>query len=233
MFSTGSSDILAGLHPAFVGGALSEILGALAAWRWIPRGALPVIASAPPFLAASGRGRNDGPHPDWRAEVQPTLKLAGQFKIGPGTFRGVPASSAQSQVTYSNMVWRLPDLTVLRPEGKVEAEHRADDRTKDFWWRVHSTIDVTCGRSLLEAKQQRALISLKLSQPPVIDAEIWGHWHEPQETGGRAHVVAGNFTFRGESATLFRADLQYTNRFLDVINPRVERASQFMTASAP
>jgi len=47
----------------------------------------------------------------------------------------------------------------------------------------------------------------------------------------RAHVVAGNFTFRGESATLFRADLQYTNRFLDVINPRVERASQFMTAS--
>ena len=50
--------IVAGLHPAFVGGALSEILGALAAWRWIPRGALPVIASAPPFLAASGRGRN-------------------------------------------------------------------------------------------------------------------------------------------------------------------------------
>ena len=44
--------IVAGLHPAFVGGALSEILGALAAWRWIPRGALPVIASAPPFLVA-------------------------------------------------------------------------------------------------------------------------------------------------------------------------------------
>jgi DHA2 family methylenomycin A resistance protein-like MFS transporter len=52
--------IVAGLHPAFVGGALSEILGALAAWRWIPRGALRVMASARPTLGASGRGSNGG-----------------------------------------------------------------------------------------------------------------------------------------------------------------------------
>jgi len=37
--------IVEGLHPAFVGGAISEILGALAAWRWIPRDAL---SSSPP-----------------------------------------------------------------------------------------------------------------------------------------------------------------------------------------
>jgi len=86
-------------------------------------------------------------------------------------------------------------------------------------------------RPLLETNAQRGLDFLELTNPPVIDAEVWGRWHEPQETGGRAHVVLSNFTFRGESATLFRADLQYTNRFLDVINPRVEHNSQFMTAS--
>jgi MFS family permease len=32
--------IVAGLRPAFVGGALGEMLGALAAWRWIPRDVL-------------------------------------------------------------------------------------------------------------------------------------------------------------------------------------------------
>ncbi len=37
--------IVEGLHPAFAGGAVSEILGALAAWRWIPRDAL---SSSPP-----------------------------------------------------------------------------------------------------------------------------------------------------------------------------------------
>jgi MFS family permease len=50
--------IVAGLQPAFVGGAISEILGALAAWRWIPSDALAVIASAPPVLVASGRAQN-------------------------------------------------------------------------------------------------------------------------------------------------------------------------------
>ena len=29
-------------------------------------------------------------HPDWRAEVQPTLQLKGEFQIGRGAFRGVP-----------------------------------------------------------------------------------------------------------------------------------------------
>jgi hypothetical protein len=46
--------------PAFVGGAISEILGALTAWRWIPSDALAVVASAPPVLAASGRARASG-----------------------------------------------------------------------------------------------------------------------------------------------------------------------------
>jgi len=52
--------IVAGLHWAFVGGAISEILGALTAWRWIPSDALAVVASAPPVLAASGRARASG-----------------------------------------------------------------------------------------------------------------------------------------------------------------------------
>ena len=46
--------------PAFVGGAISEILGALTAWRWIPSDALAVVASAPPVLAASARARASG-----------------------------------------------------------------------------------------------------------------------------------------------------------------------------
>jgi predicted MFS family arabinose efflux permease len=35
---------VAGLHPAFTGGALGELLGALAVWRWVPRNGLRVAA---------------------------------------------------------------------------------------------------------------------------------------------------------------------------------------------
>src|SRR5205085_5709794 len=61
--------------------------------------------------------------PDWRAEVQPTLRLDCYCKIADGgAFREVPFQSAESHFTYSNMVWRLPDLIAKRPEGRIEAE---------------------------------------------------------------------------------------------------------------
>src|SRR5262249_13401484 len=50
-------------------------------------------------------------NPDWRAEVQPILQIAGHFDIPDGgAFNGVPASAAHSSFTYSNMTWHLPDL---------------------------------------------------------------------------------------------------------------------------
>ena len=64
--------------------------------------------------------------PNWRAEVQPTLRLAGQFKIEHGgAYLNLPISSARSHFTYSNMWWTLPDLTVTRPEGGLDVYHRA------------------------------------------------------------------------------------------------------------
>ena len=82
--------------------------------------------------------------PDWRAEVQPTLRLQGEFKLGHGgAYRGVTLTAAQSHLSYSNLVWRLPDLKITRPEGRLEAALVADDRTKDYYFRISSTLDVT------------------------------------------------------------------------------------------
>ncbi len=96
--------------------------------------------------------------PDWRGEVQPTLRLDGRCKISHGgAYREVPFQSAESHFTYSNMVWRLPDLTATRPEGRVQASHVSDDRTKEFYWRLDSTIDPMVLRPLFETNQLRGL----------------------------------------------------------------------------
>ena len=61
--------------------------------------------------------------PDWGA-VQPTLRLHGDFKVEKGgAYRDVSVSTAQSHIEYSNLVWRLPDLTITRPEGRLLVEH--------------------------------------------------------------------------------------------------------------
>src|SRR5207253_7073323 len=127
-------------------------------------------------------------------------RLKGEFQVEQSTFRGVPASSATSHFSYSNMVWRLPDLVINRPEGRLELFHQADDRTKDYYFRLHSTINVLVLGSLLPPKQQSEVDRIRFSEPPVIDGEIWGRWRDYEHLGMKARVAATNFIARGESA---------------------------------
>ena len=160
--------------------------------------------------------------PDWRGEMRPTLFLNGQFHVEDGAFRGVRALTADSHFTYSNMCWRLPDLVAVRPEGRLNLIHTSDERTKDFYFQLHSTIDPLALRPLLDTNQMRVFQFFTLTKPPVVDGEIHGRWRNRESLNGKAHVIVTNFTVRGEAAESFQADLQYSNRVLTLIQPRVQ-----------
>jgi hypothetical protein len=167
----------------------------------------------------------------WKTDVQPSLYLNGEFNIDKGgTFRGLPADAARSHFIYSNMVWRLPDLTAIRPEGQIQIVHTSDDRSKDFYWGIKSTIDPMIVRPLLETNAQRGLDLFAFKQPPAIDAEVWGRWHREDLTGIRARVGLTNFAFRGETADGFQTYLQFTNRFLLLTSAQLQRGSQRCSA---
>lgn len=163
-------------------------------------------------------------HPDWRGETRPSLQLAGQFHVENGAFRGVPAQTADSHFTYSNMFWRLPDLVATRPEGKLNLFYECNDRTLDYYYRVHSRIDPQILRPLFTAKQQRAFDLFSLSTPPLVDGEIWGRWHDRSLIHAKANITATNFSVRGESVAGFQTALTYTNGTLTLLEPRVQRA---------
>ncbi|MDB6108324.1 MAG: hypothetical protein JWR69_74 [Pedosphaera sp.] len=170
--------------------------------------------------------------PDWRDDLLSTLQLQGEFQAGPASFRGMHVLSAQSHILFSNLTWNLPDLVATRPEGQVRLAHVADDRTHEFYFRVHSDIDIQAVRPLLATQEQVVFDTLKLPQPPLVDAEIWGRWHDLEKIGIKAQITTSNFTARGESGTQFHTDLQYTNLFLHLDHPQVERGTQSATADS-
>jgi hypothetical protein len=190
--------------------------------------------TAPPRLA--GRGSLVLPawtnrHPDWRAEVRPTLRLAGEVFVTNGAYLGLPVDWAHTHFTYSNLIWHLPDLEIGRPEGGLRLEHLARDDTKDFYWRIHSTVDVRAVRPLLAPDEQRGLDLVAFTQPPVIDGEVRGRGHEPDRLGFAGRVTMTNFAVRGEAASYVETAVRYTNRWLEFLDPRLRRGPQTLSAS--
>jgi len=168
--------------------------------------------------------------PDWRAEVQPTLRLEGELQTGPASYRGVQVSSAYTHFYYSNLCWHLPDLHVTRPEGRADLVHISSDRTRDMYWRVKGDIDLRALKPVMDEKARRDLDRFAFTQPPHVEGEIWGSRHEKTPRGFVGQVTLSNFTFRGESATSFHSALHFTNQVLALLNPRVMRDAEVATA---
>jgi hypothetical protein len=166
--------------------------------------------------------------PDWRGEVWPTLRLAGEFAVTNGAYLGLAADWAHSHVTYTNLLWSLPDLEVGRPDGQLRAAHQASDRTKDYHWRIHSTLDLRALRPLLTTNLQRGFDLVTFTTPPVIDGEVWGRFYAYDRIGCRAQVAASNLTFKGTSVSALTTTLAYTNQLLEFFEPRIWRGTQHL-----
>jgi hypothetical protein len=170
--------------------------------------------------------------PDWRGEVLPTLRIAGELTATNGAYLGVPADWAHTHVTYTNMIWHLPDLRAGNGAGLLQLEHIADDRSRDYLFRIRSDLDPRLLRPLLTTNAQRALDYVGFTERPVISGAVWGRWRMPERTGLQANVALTNFTFRGQSFDSLTADLHYTNRVLEVFAPRAFREHTQTVAAA-
>ncbi|HEY5912420.1 MAG TPA: AsmA-like C-terminal region-containing protein [Verrucomicrobiae bacterium] len=218
------ADVTSDLDPHQIESLLPE-----AARRWLAQ----LAWTSPPRVAARGEvvlPAWTNSRPDWRGEVQPTLALAGEFSLADAAFRQVQVKSAHSQFFYSNQCWHLPDLALETPGGPVRAEHKADDRTRDFYWHINSSADLRAFYPLLTQEAQRGLELVSLMNPPVIDCQFWGRSREPERTGFTGHLALTNFSFRGQPADWLETSVDYTNRVLQIYHPRVQRGAQQASA---
>ena len=162
--------------------------------------------------------------PDWRAEVRPTMMLNGQVTSGPMSFRGVEIESLRSDLVYSNLTLRLPNLVARRPEGEVRLALRTHTETQDFQFDFSSSIDPhAITPALEEEKQKKGFDYFSFETPPVVEGRVWGRWRERERTGFRASVAATNFTFRAQQVDGFTAGVSFTSGFLSMTNAVVRR----------
>jgi hypothetical protein len=162
--------------------------------------------------------------------VLPTLAVRGTVKAGRGKFRTVPYLAAQTSLRLANTTFELPDLVVQRPEGTGRAEYRSDIFSRDYYWKLDTTIDPKAVLPLLGQGETKVINDFQFTTPPGIRAEIRGRWHAKELTGVRGEVALTNFMYRGGQFSRVALAADYTNLVARATGVVVENGPQRITA---
>lgn len=165
--------------------------------------------------------------PHWREEFLPTVVLQGQIEVTQAAFRTIPMSRATTHFSFSNRVWRLPDLHVTRPEGDLLLDYWNDTRNQDYRFQIQSHIDPQATHPMLKPAEIRVLKDFDFGSTPRITGTVWGRWKAPDRTAFEGQILATNLTFRGETSQAVSARLSLTNKILRAENIRIERLGEF------
>jgi hypothetical protein len=169
--------------------------------------------------------------PDWRDEVQPTIQLLGELAFTNGAVLGANLDSADARFGYSNLVWRLPAVTLAQSKTRLEISGREDDATKDYRWHINGAFDPAAARPFLTASNAvRGFEIVQFAEPVHLDADVWGRLYDYDGIGATGRVALTNFTVRGVSMDSVTGELSYTNRVLEFSHLNLWRGTQTLTA---
>jgi hypothetical protein len=173
--------------------------------------------------------------PDWRDEVQQTIRLNGELAFTNASVLGAKIDSAHTHFSYSNLVWNLPDLSIAQARTKLELNGGEEDATKKYEWHIRGAFDPESARPFLTASNAvRGFSRLKFTEPVILDADVTGRLYDYYSMAASGHLSWTNFSYRGQSADSVVGGFFYTNRVLEFLNPRLRRAggAQTLTADA-
>jgi len=171
--------------------------------------------------------------PDWDGEVRPTAQLSGALKLAGGTVMGGAVDSVQTHFSYSNRVWRLPDLALVLAKTRLEISGSEDDATRAYHCRVRGVFDMDTARSFLtDSRVLHGLSIVTLNEPLALDVTVDGQGADQDRIAVRGNLAVTNFAVRGEMFGDVTTALSYTNRVLMFSQPLMHTGAQMATADS-
>ena len=144
---------------------------------------------------------------------------------------GITVDLARTHFSYSNLVWRLPDLVVVKSKSRLELTGNEDDATKDYQWHIRGALDPEAARPFLTTSNaMRGLEIMKFTEPLALDVDVAGRLYDYDSIAASGRVALTNFAVRGEEFGDVATALNYTNRVLEFLHPLTHTGAQMMTA---
>jgi hypothetical protein len=191
-----------------------------------------VFEQPPAFFASGSLVLPDWTNraPDWQHNIQPTVRLNGEFNVTNASVSGFPLTRAFARFAYSNEVWKVPEAILARPEGELNIAGTENDATKEYQWHVNGALFPGIIQSFLNEKAARQFTNFAFAQPVYLDTQIGGRLYDYDSVSAAGHVALTNFSIRGESVDSVETDFSYANRVGVFYHPHLQAGLQTMSA---
>jgi len=168
---------------------------------------------------------------DWKRDLEPNLRATGSIKAGAGDYRGITFDSAETDLSLTNQLLVLPNLRVVRPEGKLNLTYTNHLVTRDYSFGIDSLINIHGAAPVLGPDEQKGLKYLTLNQDmPFLRGTLWGRWGDLSRTGLKAYTRMTNFAIRGQQIDRLEAKASMTNGLLVLTDIQARRPEGIITS---
>lgn len=154
---------------------------------------------------------------DYKTDIRPFISIRGKFSANTAGYRGVMANSASAHFIFTNSVWVLPDLTVIRDEGTTKLAYSENTITRDFSWVVNGQFFPEALKPLIELNlQKKGFDLLNFNEPISVVGQVTGRWHQNDLLAFQTELKAKSFSFRNEFIKELTGDVCFSNHILIV-----------------
>lgn len=190
----------------------------------------------PPELSATGSlilpAWTDS-QPDWRTQVQPTIRLNGALAVTNAVVLGAPIDSARAHFAYAGLVWKVSNLDLAQGKTSLSLSGTEDDRTRNYQWNIRGRLDPETARSLIKSEKVRQGFDLvTFTEPVTLDINVSGTLYDLTTFAAEGKLAAAHFAVRSQSVDQVTANLFYTNLVLEFRQPVLWRANGTQTMTA-
>ena len=168
----------------------------------------------------------DKPASDWRDDIEPSVRLTGELAFTNALVDDLAhLDSVHTHFSYSNLVWRLPDLELAQGRTTLKLNGEEDEATKNFHCVLDGKLDAESVRPFLTASNAvRGFGHLQFRQPAVVALEAAGNLRDFTALSVTGRVAAADFAIRGQWVDSLTATLAYSNLTAEFFNPQLSRA---------
>ncbi len=159
-----------------------------------------------------------------------SFALRGELALTNTVARGWSVDRLRTHFSYSNHVWRVPDLDLMQARTRLRLAGEVDMATKDFHGRAGGSMDAASVRPFLTTSNEvRGFQHLSFHDPLTLTLEAAGNLTNFHQLAAGGRLGLKNFAIREQTVDTLAADFTYSNLTAEFFHPQITRANGAQT----